>query len=630
MLEELKKELDHEKNLNSNLRLQLEKTQESNSELMFAVRDLEEMLERKNGEVRGDDSQEKECRDEMSHMSGGLQQESVETTSENEERYALDVLIKGHHDSKGIYSQDQMIMDLSSELELYKKDREDLEMQMEQLALDYEILKQENHDISSRLEQIQLREQLRMQYECSAHLAIINDLEIHVESLEAELQKQADGFEGNLAAIVHEKVEQEQRAIEAEETLRKTRWNSAKIAEQLQEEVRRLSAQMSSAFDANEKLALQKLTECRELHLQKSHLEEMLEKTNEQLTSVKHQHHVKCQQLLSLIDFKTEEADRLYLELNDNREELENQRKSEAARHNASREEMLILKAEMEQLSRERDRLSEQVAQKEKLVAEMEELKAKATSTENLLNERSLERDSLVKQLSMMEEEANRSSEEHSALRHLKDGQDETIKILKSELENLRAQYTDLKRSLSDDELERENLRKQVLLLRGDLQEEADIIASIEKKLKGSNARLTVSEGTTKKTVTNKKKRSVVATRGSQEAPTLNENSESSHEVNGLNGHGSAFHQGKQIESNMHNNSEKEGEILDSHKYDLRNAAELISEMADLRELNECMAVELKDMQERYSEMSLKFAEVEGERQRLLITIRTLKNALKN
>ncbi|KAJ6849932.1 paramyosin-like isoform X1 [Iris pallida] len=560
LLQELKEELDHEKNLNANLRLQLDKTQESNSELIFAVRDLEELLERKNGEARYD-TQEKESRDEMSHMSGGLLQESDETTSENEEeQYALDVLIKEHHDAKGIYSQEQMIIDLSSELELYKKDREDLEMQMEQLALDYEILKQEHHDISSRLEQIQLREQLRMQYECSAHLAIINDLEIHVESLEAELQKQDEVFEGNLATIIHEKVEQEQRAIESEEALRKTRWNSAKTAEQLQEEVRRLSVQMSSAFDANEKLVLETLTESRELHLQKSHLEDLLKKTNEELTSAKHQHHVKCQQLLSLIDFKTKEADRLYLELKDKREELENQRKSEVARQNASREEMLILKADMEHISRERDSLSEQIAEKEKQVAEIEELKASTTSTKNLLNERCLESDSLVKQLSMMKEEANKSLVEHSALRHLMDDQDETIKILKSEVENLRAQYTDLKSSLSDDELEKENLRKQVCLLRNDLQEEADIIASIEKKLKGNNAKLKVSEGTTKKTVSNKKKRSAVATRGSQEVPTLDENSELP-EVNRLNGHGSNIHEGKQVESNMHNNLTNEGEI---------------------------------------------------------------------
>lgn len=42
------------------------------------------------------------------------------------------------------------------------------------------------------------------------------------------------------------------------------------------------------------------------------------------------------------------------------------------------------------------------------------------------------------------------------------------------------------------------------------------------------------------------------------------------------------------------------------------------------------MESELKDMQERYSEISLKFAEVEGERQKLVMTVRNLKNAKKS
>lgn len=42
------------------------------------------------------------------------------------------------------------------------------------------------------------------------------------------------------------------------------------------------------------------------------------------------------------------------------------------------------------------------------------------------------------------------------------------------------------------------------------------------------------------------------------------------------------------------------------------------------------MEVELKEMQERYSEISLKFAEVEGERQKLVMTVRSLKNARKS
>jgi hypothetical protein len=52
--------------------------------------------------------------------------------------------------------------------------------------------------------------------------------------------------------------------------------------------------------------------------------------------------------------------------------------------------------------------------------------------------------------------------------------------------------------------------------------------------------------------------------------------------------------------------------------------------VALLKERNKCMDKELKEMQERYSEISLKFAEVEGERQQLVMAVRNLKNGKKN
>lgn len=53
----------------------------------------------------------------------------------------------------------------------------------------------------------------------------------------------------------------------------------------------------------------------------------------------------------------------------------------------------------------------------------------------------------------------------------------------------------------------------------------------------------------------------------------------------------------------------------------------LVAEIASLRECNGSMEMELKEMRERYSEISLRFAEVEGERQQLVMTVRNHKNA---
>ncbi|XP_047152649.1 uncharacterized protein LOC124824282 [Vigna umbellata] len=59
------------------------------------------------------------------------------------------------------------------------------------------------------------------------------------------------------------------------------------------------------------------------------------------------------------------------------------------------------------------------------------------------------------------------------------------------------------------------------------------------------------------------------------------------------------------------------------------NLCETLAELSLLKEGNNLMETELKELQQRYSEMSLKFAEVEGERQKLVMTVRNLKNARK-
>lgn len=59
------------------------------------------------------------------------------------------------------------------------------------------------------------------------------------------------------------------------------------------------------------------------------------------------------------------------------------------------------------------------------------------------------------------------------------------------------------------------------------------------------------------------------------------------------------------------------------------NVANLLNEVRFLKEQNEQKDVDLKEMQERYSEISLRFAEVEGERQQLVMALRNLRNGKK-
>ncbi|RXH95554.1 hypothetical protein DVH24_008054 [Malus domestica] len=82
------------------------------------------------------------------------------------------------------------------------------------------------------------------------------ELESNIRSLEEELEKQAQIFEADLEAVAGAKVEHEQRAIRAEEAPRKTGSKNANTAEMLREEFQRLYVRMALIFDANEKVAL--------------------------------------------------------------------------------------------------------------------------------------------------------------------------------------------------------------------------------------------------------------------------------------------------------------------------------------------------------------------------------------
>jgi len=52
----------------------------------------------------------------------------------------------------------------------------------------------------------------------------------------------------------------------------------------------------------------------------------------------------------------------------------------------------------------------------------------------------------------------------------------------------------------------------------------------------------------------------------------------------------------------------------------------VVNDLVELRKRVKQLEGELRDMRDRYSTMSLRFAEVEGEREELVMTIRTLRN----
>lgn len=58
-----------------------------------------------------------------------------------------------------------------------------------------------------------------------------------------------------------------------------------------------------------------------------------------------------------------------------------------------------------------------------------------------------------------------------------------------------------------------------------------------------------------------------------------------------------------------------------------RDINELIKDMLEIKGKNTNVENELKEMHDRYSQLSLQFAEVEGERQKLMMTLKNVRSS---
>ncbi|KAG6721216.1 hypothetical protein I3842_03G101400 [Carya illinoinensis] len=592
-LEVMRQELNHEKNISKDLQLQLQKTQDSNSQLIQAVRDLEEMLESKNREIT-----------------------DISTSKLNGDKNpTLEEVAKEYNNSEEVDLLKQNITDLNGEIDFYKKHKEELDMHMKQLIWDYELLEQENHDISLNLEQTQIKQQMT-QSECAVSLATIkeleskiarlegkikqqeeefseslisiNELEGQVESLEKELEKQAQRFEEDLNAMTCAKTEQEHRAIRAEEASSKTRWNSAVMVERLQEELRSISVEMASKLDEQEKQAMKALKETNELRLQKRTLEEMLQKANEELELIKDQNEAKQQKLLNQIHLNEKEIEKKSLELDQKCMQLEFAQHHERENHEAISLENQMLRAEVERLTKEKYNFSDQPPDDKEMHMQ-------------IWNK---QKDDLEKKIALAKKDAEKMHEELITMRSSKDEKEAVNNNLLSEVEKLKARHDELKHGLDREELEKENLRKQIVQLKYQLQKKEEEIASIEKKLMNCNGQSEEKE--------NVKEKLLLSKMSTAEGMSLQK---------GIN---VASH-----ERIIEIHPEKELKVC-TYTEDDCNSATMFSEMALLKKRNKYMEKELKEMEERYSEISLKFAEVEGERQQLVMTVRNLKNGTRN
>ncbi|XP_009619461.1 uncharacterized protein [Nicotiana tomentosiformis] len=684
LVSELRQELSYQKDLNANLEIQLQKTQESNSELILAVRDLDEMLEQKNKENVSLSNKSTTSFD-AERFPDVISKHEM-TDEDDEEQKALEQLVREHSDVKDTYMLEQKVTNLHGEIEIYKRERDDLEMQMEQLALDNEILKQENHDMLYKLEQSELQEQLKMQYECatsyatvseleaqivslenelknqskefSDSLATISELEAQVSNLEQELEQQAQGFEADLDTLSRDKIEQEQRAIRAEEALRKTRRQNVITAERLQEELKGLSMQMECSLKASETLATKALNEANELCLQKMLLEKMLQKSFEELQSIKEHYEAKVFELSSQVNNMSDQMEKLQSEIEEKSVLLGKQEVLAKETEQHLSQKIISLKEEIENLLTENIILSQHEEHKNTLANELEKTRKSIEDMQLVIEQGHSERRELETRLALVEREAMDTVKELNSTRSLIDEKDTLVAELHLEVDILICECKEMKSSLFEDELEKEILRKQVSRLKDDLIEKENALNSLDEKLEDANDRfaslkeiIKLLEGQIKlkenaldslsNSFTEKEKdlqdkieeleRRLEELRHSTER--LGEQKSQKVVTEDLN---LAITTCTEDENTCQTSSTESSNICSSDK-EMENAASntgnlevLSKEMELLRERNKLMEVELKEMQGRYSEISLKFAEVEGERQKLVMRMRNIKSAKKS
>jgi len=284
--------------------------------------------------------------------------------------------------------------------------------------------------------------------EFSASLVCIKELENEVKLLENELKLQAEKFEEDLHVMQCAKTEQEERALQAEEALRKTRHNNAVASERFQEEYRLLSVEMAQKVEENENMTLKAVAEADELRNQNKLIEEMLHKCNQELRLITDQNEVKRKELLDQIDSKAKIIEQMSQELEDKSKQLEDVQRHYDEKDASFSKKIQMLGSQIKMLM-EDGVLSEKVRGDAKIAQ-----KGQPLMTSN-------------------------------------DGE-MILGTLLTEVETFKNQHIEIKHSLHKEQMEKESMKKQISQLEGELKKKEAELSTMEKKLKNNKGRAAV------------------------------------------------------------------------------------------------------------------------------------------
>ncbi|KZV25341.1 hypothetical protein F511_24568 [Dorcoceras hygrometricum] len=366
------------------------------------------------------------------------------------------------------------------------------------------------------------------------------ELEIQAEDLHKELENQAQLYEERLKATTEAKVNEEQRAVRAEEAFREAMRDNANTVERLQQEIN----EMSMKIEEYEKLAQKSVAEATDLQQKNEVLKSMVQNAEEEHQKTRtgygrlvHEFE-ELKQLSDIMSLKIEET-----------EKLAQKSIAEATDLRGKKEvlESLLQKAEQEQ----------------------QILKTKLEITIDEFQERKKnELDDVDRQLASLREEVDKLKQEKLSMKSQVDLKNSKEVTLNLEVKKLRLKNSDLKNHLSQVEMEKADLKEEVATLQEGFH---------KNKAKNINASEPEAIGNCKNNSTMANQRVV-------------------------------------------------NDVTNQIELDAAQIKSLLAEVEYMKERNKIMEEGLEEMHERYSEISLRFAEVEGERQQLIMTVRNLKS----
>ncbi|KAL0329773.1 UNVERIFIED_CONTAM: hypothetical protein Sradi_4964000 [Sesamum radiatum] len=221
----------------------------------------------------------------------------------------------------------------------------------------------------------------------------------------------------------------------------------------------------------------------------------MIHKASEEHQSVKEDYESRLHQLANQVVLMTNQIEQMQSEIEDRALQLEHQKNHAKETERLLSDEILKLKNEIETYIAKNKILSEEVEAKESLMHELEQMRLSVKEMELLMERGNDERIELESRIMLLKSEAEELQKELNKVSFLLEEKESKAGNLQSELDSLKAQYTELKHSLLEDESEKEELRKQVVLLKDDLKKAVDALSSMEKKIK-NGATLDADEAT--------------------------------------------------------------------------------------------------------------------------------------